>query len=195
MLDPVDISSLRPFKQICLDMFEYKKIHYLSIIDRMSGFLFIEEMGRHTTSKDMVNKIKKLTYLFGNPRVLKYDDGLVFRSKFTQFIEDIGAKGEMSSGYFSQSNGVAECGVRCGKHLIKKCKREGSCWQQALAYLRVTPREDGYSPSELFLSGRPWTMLPELDQPKLDMTEIMQKRTEKDKKNKASTHSCINIVI
>ena len=73
----------------------------------------------------------------------------------------------MSSRYYAPSNGMAESGVRVGKHHIKKCMKgkPKQCYCKAISYHNVCLRSDGYSPSELFLGQRPWTLIPELYRP------------------------------
>ena len=48
------------------------------------------------------------------------------------------------------------------KALLKKCLGCKECFETALAEFRIAPREDGYSPAELFYRRQVKGLLPEL---------------------------------
>ena len=48
------------------------------------------------------------------------------------------------------------------KALLKKCHDSKECFETALAEFRIAPREDGYSPAELFYRRQVRGLLPEL---------------------------------
>ena len=66
------------------------------------------------------------------------------------WLAKVGCKSEVSSAYNPASNGLAEISCRQVKALLKKCKDENECFETALAEYRIAPREDGYSPAEMF---------------------------------------------
>ena len=49
---------------------------------------------------------------------------------------------------------MAELGVKNMKNLLKKCLGSRECFETALAEFRIAPRDDGYSPAELFYKSR-----------------------------------------
>ena len=61
------------------------------------------------------------------------------------------------------SNGLAESVVKSAKILPRKSIEEKSNYAEILCHFNTTPREDGYSPSELFHGRRLRTYLPTLD--------------------------------
>ena len=72
----------------------------------------------------------------------------------------MGIRSEPSSPYHPESNGLAESSVKHMKSLLFKCKYERSNFDRALAQWLQTPREDGYSPSDLFFKRHLRGLLP-----------------------------------
>ena len=80
-----------------------------------------------------------------------------------------------NSAYNPASNGLAEAGVKNVKALLKKCFDSKECFETVLAEFRIAPREDGYSPAELFCKRQVRGLLPEL--PKTtSVQEVMKKK-------------------
>ena len=61
------------------------------------------------------------------------------------------------------------------KALLKKCLDSKECFENALAEFRTAPREDGYSPAELFYKRQVRGLLPELHK-KLNVEEAERAR-------------------
>ena len=81
--------------------------------------------------------------------------------EFHNFCQEKGIINETSSAYLPQSNSLAESAVKQMKYLLKKC----ASWSEfttALLEYRASPRNDGFSPSQLFFGRRPRTLLPAL---------------------------------
>ena len=89
----------------------------------------------------------------------------------------MGCKSELSSAYNPASNGLAEAGVKNVKTLLKKCMDSKECFETALAEFRIAPREDGFSPAELFYRRQVRGLLPEL--PKKLNVEDAEKARDK----------------
>ena len=70
---------------------------------------------------------------------------------------------------------MAEAGVKNVKALLKKCLDSKECFETALAEFRIAPREDGYSPAELFYKRQVRGLLPELPK-KLNVEEAEKAR-------------------
>ena len=66
-------------------------------------------------------------------------------------------------------------GVKNVKALLKKCHDGKECFETALAEFRIAPREDGYSPAELFYRRQVRGLLPELPS-KLNVEKAEQAR-------------------
>ena len=88
----------------------------------------------------------------GKPVSIRSDGGPQFRDKFTHWCENQNIHHELSSAYYHESNGHAECAVREMKHLLGKTKSFGD-FRIALREWRNTPRFDGLSPAQ-WLFGR-----------------------------------------
>ena len=99
---------------------------------------------------------------FGYAKRARHDDGTEFRDRFVAWLKQVGCKSEVSSAYNPASNGLAEAGVKNVKALLKKCLDKKECFETALAEFRSAPREDGYSPAELFYKRQVRGLLPEL---------------------------------
>ena len=83
-----------------------------------------------------------------------------------------------SAAYKSQSNELAERGVKRCKKVIKKCLDEGKDWRTGIPEMRSQPSSvlDGASSAEVFNGGRRprSTILPHFDPPKkVDVDRIM----------------------
>merc|ERR1712237_111767 len=83
---------------------------------------------------------------------------------------------ELSSAYYSQSNGLAEISVKKAKRLVQKTKKLKENLQQAIFQMRNTRLKSvGASPSELFFRREMRNPLPNLPK-ELDLdTAIMNK--------------------
>ena len=79
------------------------------------------------------------------------------------FLKDININPKPSSANNLQSNGIAESAVRSAKILLRKSIEEKSSYAEMLCHFNQAPREDGYSPSELFHGTRVRSHYPSLD--------------------------------
>ena len=61
------------------------------------------------------------------------------------------------------SNSLAESAVKSIKILFRKSIEEKTNYTEILCHFNTTPREDGYSPSELFHGKKLKTYIPTLD--------------------------------
>ena len=67
------ISDLKPFQSVGLDMFSWKRIQCLLVVDRLSGYIFVENMSKHASCKKVTEKFKLLCLTYGMPREVRYD--------------------------------------------------------------------------------------------------------------------------
>ena len=148
--EPMLSSSLPelPWQKVGTDLFEWKKNHYLLIVDYFSRFIEISKLNR-LTSDEIIIHTKSIFARHGIPEVVYSDSGPQFRSDvYRQFAINYQFNHVTSSLYFPQSNGEAERAVGTIKNLLKK---EGDPYLALLAY-RSTPLEIGYSPSQLLMN-------------------------------------------
>ena len=101
----------------------------------------------------------------------------------------MGIIAEASSPYHPQSNGLAESSIKNIKALLYKCKYERSNFDHAFAQWLQNPRQDGYSPSDLFFKRHLRGLLPSL--PKAIDTrkaEIARDKTQEKYRQSMSKH-------
>ena len=102
----------------------------------------------------------------------------------------MGIIAEASSPYHPQSNGLAESSIKNIKSLLYKCKYEHSNFDHAFAQWLQNPRQDGYSPSDLFFKRHLRGLLPSL--PKTIDTrkaEIARDKTQEKYRQSMSKHN------
>ena len=87
------------------------------------------------------------------------------------------------------SNSLAESAVKSAKILLRKSIEEKSNYAEVLCHFNITPREDGYSPSELFHGKKLRTYLPTLDN-SVDVSKGKASRelTDMITRNTSQTH-------
>ena len=74
----IPITDLQPFESLGLDMFTWKGIQYLLIVDRLSGYIFVENLARHASSAKVTQRFKLLCLTYGIPREVRYNKGPQF---------------------------------------------------------------------------------------------------------------------
>ena len=151
--------ALGPMTHVATDLFDFKGSDYLVLVDRYSGFFFVERL-KKTTTADVTKKLRDWFLEHGFPTVIRSDGGPQYRSNFDSFCTSYNITHETTSPYNPQSNGLAESAVKNAKYLLKKCTNEGSSYREALLEWRNLPRADGLSPAELFFGRRQKTQLP-----------------------------------
>ena len=120
-----------PWQKVGIDLFEWKKNHYLLIVDYISRFIEISKLNR-LTSDEIIIYTKSIFARHGIPEVVSSDNSPQFRSDvYRKFAINYQFNHVTSSPYFPQSNGEAECAVGTKKNLLKK---EGDPYLALLAY-------------------------------------------------------------
>ena len=70
-------------------MFSWKSNNYLLVVDRMSGYLFVENLQKSAKCKMVTEKFHLLTLTYGFPRQVRYDKEPQFGQEFKTFLKDI----------------------------------------------------------------------------------------------------------
>ncbi len=166
-----------PMDAIGTDLMEVSGTHYLIVVDRFSGFIWVNKLTRLDTAA-VTSRLDKIFQDYGYPRRIRSDGGPQFRAEFREFCKEKGIVHELSSPYHPQSNGLAEAAVKQAKFLLLKTKESGEDFATALSAWRITPRPDGGSPAHLFFGRRPRSHLPELPSVHVDLGSIVQGREE-----------------
>ncbi len=148
-----------PMSDVAVDLFHAKGKDYLLMVDRHSGYPFVQLLSSlHTAA--IVKHLRRWFCEFGYPRRIRSDNGPQFRSEFGKFCTSYAIEHEKSSPYHPESNGLAEVSVKSVKHLLLKCLAAKEDFGDALLAWRDTPRADGVTPSVLFFGRRLKTHLP-----------------------------------
>ena len=172
---PISKSAMEPMEMLGLDIGQFAGNKYLICIDRYSGYPLVGKLGKTSSTKEVIKLIQGWFRTFGYAKRARHDDGPEFRDRFVAWLHQVGCKSEVSSAYNPASNGLAEAGVKNVKALLKKCCDSKECFETALAEFRIAPREDGYSPAELFYKRQVRGLLPELPK-KLNVEEAERAR-------------------
>ena len=149
----------------------------------------MEQLHKSAKCKTVTEKFRLLALTYGFPREVRYDKGPQFSTEFEEFLKDIHIEPTLSSANNPRSNGLAKSVVRNAKILLRKSIEDKSSYADMLCYFNQAPREDGYSPSQLFHGQRVRSHLPTID----DTVEVEQGKAKgelKDvvAKNATKTH-------
>ena len=175
-----------PWQCVATDLFEWKGVKYLLIVDYYSRFIEMAKLSGES-SANVIRHTKSIFARHGVPQEVVSDNGPQFYSwKFKEFTRLYGFTHSMSNPRFPQSNGEAERVVKTVKGHLKKA--EDPCLSM-LAY-RATPLQNGVSPVEMLMSRRLRTPPPMIQsQLKLsvpDYSVIVRREEEGKRKQKTN---------
>jgi hypothetical protein len=150
-----------PWEKIGLDLFEIEGRSYLLSVDYLSNFIEVDLLST-TTSKQVIEKLKKQFSRFGIPCRIVSDGGPQFTSvEFKQFTRKWGIHHHITSPHHPESNGKAESAVKIMKTMMMKCSKSATDQYEALLEQRNTPRKDtGLSPVEMMFGRHTRAMIP-----------------------------------
>lgn len=142
-----------PFQIVATDLFAFKSVQFLLIADSYSGFFDFCQL-KHSTSKEIIERLKSWFATHGVPEKLESDNGPQYASKeFRLFASTWGFTLSTSSPKFPQSNGLAERFVQTAKNMLRKCSQDNSDIKLALLMYRNTPRSEALgSPNQRLMS-------------------------------------------
>ena len=166
----------RPWDKIGTDLFMIGNRNYLVVVDYYTNFIEIDYLSA-TSSKVVVEKLKKQFCRFGIPRQIVSDGGPQYTSsEFREFVKEWGISHHITSPGHPNSNGKAESGVKIIKNLMIKCAESGTDQYEALLEQRNTPRQDtGLSPAEMLFGWKARTKLPSF-RPTIRISNKREKR-------------------
>ena len=175
------LEELEPMEEVGVDIAEIDGKNFIIMVDRHSAYPFCEEI-RKTGTEDIVKVLRKWFLDFSYPRKIRADYGPAFRENFGTKMAEMGIVWERSSAYHSQSNGMAEQGVKRIKRCIRKAKRAKEPVDLALAELRLCPMIGcKASPAEIFFKREMRGELPSLKRD-IGLKESVREREERRKK-------------
>ena len=154
-------SATGPMTDMGSDLFQIGHNHYIVMVDRYSGFPFVEKLNSLSTSA--ITKILETWFnTFGWPERIRTDNGPQYRSEFDKFCHDHNIIHENSSPHFHQSNGLSEAAVKQMKFLLQKVNENQKEFSTRLLEFRNTPNVSGKSPAQMFFGRRLRGTLPHL---------------------------------
>ena len=145
-----------PFQHICADEFEIGGNHYVSVVDRYSGWILIYHVKTCLTSQHLIKIFRSIFTAYGVSEKVYTDGGLPFQSReIKQFFNNWNVVHITSSAGYPQANGRAELAVKSAKRLLMSNLGPGGNVDndkaaKALLQYRNTPIKDiGLSPAQI----------------------------------------------
>ena len=146
----------RPWEKIGTDLFEWKKVDYLLVVDYYSRYIEIAKL-TSTSATSVITHLKSIFSRHGIPNTVMSDNGPQYSATaFEEFSKEYGFTHTTSSPRYPQANGAAERVVKTVKQLLTKNQDP----YLAMLTYRSTPLENGYSPAELLMGRKLRTTLP-----------------------------------
>lgn len=179
----------RPWQIIASDLFEYKGIQYLLVVDYFSKFPEVCILHEGTTSGIIIQNMKYIFARHGKPDLIYTDMGPQYSSsEFQQFLEDWKISMQTSTPHYAQSNGFIERHVQTIKQLIKKTIADKKDIFLALLEYRNTPIDRKTpSPAELLFGRKLKGLIPmseEILKPKFDINTQVKALQQKQSNQK-----------
>ena len=169
----LQIKATYPFEHVSMDMLTNNAKKYAALMDRYSGFLFIGQLPSEQP-RHMIDFLSRCCQVPGYPAVLRSDGGPQFRAEFHQWCNAHNIHHSTSDPGAPWTNGHGESAVACAQKLLDK-NNGAYNWElkDSLLEWNNTPRQDGFTPSEM-LNGRSTRsqlpQLPILDNQQTDQT-------------------------
>ena len=121
------------------------------LMDHFSSLKMFANMGYGTDTDHTVRQLKRWFSTFIVARSSRCDNGPPFFSMgFKDFCDKYCIDLQHTSPYNLVSFGAAERGVGLVKGIMKKTEEKGLCFEEALAAIKNTRNESGFSPNQLF---------------------------------------------
>ena len=151
----------RPWEKLGTDIFEFKGMKYLMIVDYYSRFPVIRLLS-DMTANTICNHFTSVLAEYGLPSTIIADFGTQYIStKFKVSCTNSGITLTFSSPYHHQANSLAERAIGSCKSLWRKAVEGSKCPYTAVWMYRVTPLDNNMpSPFELLFGRKPKTLMP-----------------------------------
>jgi hypothetical protein len=185
--------DLYPMAEVGADLFEAGKHHSLIVVDRYSGFPLLARLNL-MTAESIIGHMEKMLFLLGRPGEIKCDNGPCFRTEFKNWAKERDIIVNNSAPNKPTSNGLAERAFGIVKHMLLKHHLDYEAFMHALMELRLTPRTDSYTPSQVFYGRRmktdaPITAAALRMRTDLSAAESARQRVSDTKRNSANLQS------
>ena len=140
-----------PMHRIGTDLFDFNGKQFLIMVDYYSSYPWVRRL-RNISSASCIDALKSVFSEFGYPQHIHSDSGRQYSSQeFKSFVREFNMKHTMSSPYYHESNGKAECYVGIVKRMLKKCD---NIYDALLAYRSTPLCNSRHRPYELLFNRR-----------------------------------------
>ena len=130
---------LYPWTKLATDIFHFKSISYLLIVDYTSQYPVVCKL-TSLTGQHIVNHFKLICSEYGWPETLVSDNGPCYTLEIcTNLMVEYNVNYITSFPHYPQSNGLAEKYVQIVKKLFHKAKEKGKDLYQCLMIYHNTP--------------------------------------------------------
>ena len=143
-------SVIQPLLHVATDLFDLNGDTYIVLVDCYSGYAWTEKL-RHTDTWSICESPMRSFTDYGWPDFIRTDVGPQFRGEFAEYCSRNGIKHDLALAYDLEPKGLAKAAVKIMKSLLSRCIRVKEDIQMAIAAWRNMARDNGQSPSQLFL--------------------------------------------
>ena len=109
VIPEIIMENIRLMDLLGMDIGKFGGRSYLIIVDSMCGYMLCENMGKHTTSKEISNVVRKLFFKLGISYSVHSDGDPEFRGPFQELLEEFKIPHTPSSPYNLEANRYARC--------------------------------------------------------------------------------------
>ena len=176
--------AARPMEFGGIDLYHFGGNTWLLFVDFFSGKPLIKNLGKNSSTDQVIKRLRKWFLEFGFVRKLRCDGGPELRGRFQDWCKKAGIKVEVSSAYRAMSNARSEGCIKQVKRLLEKTKDGGEDFALALAEYCNAPRADGPCINDLFYNRQVRScVLPEL-QREVPIEQNQRERREQEIKGR-----------
>jgi hypothetical protein len=149
------------WQKIGIDILEFKGKSYLAAKDYYSKWVDCLLLSKGKSAGDVIECLKMIFTFHGVPETIVCDNVPFNSQMFYEFSRKYGFQVTFSSPTYSQSNGMAESGVKVAKNILKKCSEENVDLCIGLINYNNTPVGSlKYSPAQILQSRMLRSTLP-----------------------------------
>ena len=142
-LQPIFRPERTAMERVGVDIFHFGGNTFLLMVGAFRNYPLMKKFGNASSTDKVIKQASKWFDTFGYPLYVRHDSGGEFRTRFVEYLRQVGVRSELSSAYNSPSNG------RCERSVGQVKAKE--CFYTALAEWRLAPRSDGPSPTSAVL--------------------------------------------
>ena len=149
-----------PMDCVSIDVGDYAGKRFLVMSDRFSGYLWAKYL-KKIVSSEIIRTLSHWYRLFGYPWSLRSDGAKNFVSaEMEAYFDHHDIDHQVSSAYFSQSNGHAEAAIKIVKSFAKKCATEDQLQNMVMEYNCCPLSNGALSPMDTMFSSKRRSQLP-----------------------------------